>query len=291
MALKVLLALLVLVQVLAAEEKGVLLWSDLAPGETSVSTGKAMPARPNEQPTITRLINVRNPTMTQYPPVGKPNGTAVVILPGGGFGKVVPDLEGSEAALRLNKLGITAFVVNYRTNESKPKEEPNWKRPLQDAQRAMRLVRANAEGWKIDPNRVGLLAFSAGGQVGAMLITAEESHYEPNDEADKLSFRPDFSMLVYPWQVLQPGTEDLLPQINVTKETPPTFLVHTHDDNSSSIGALEIYAAMKRNKIPAELHVYENGGHGYGIRPRPNSNIGTWIDRAEEWLKVRKLAK
>ncbi|MBT5018716.1 MAG: alpha/beta hydrolase, partial [Planctomicrobium sp.] len=285
MALKVLLALLLFVQVLVAEENPIPLWSDLAPGETSASTGEEMPLRPNELPPITRLVNIRKPTMQFYRADGKPNGTAVVILPGGGFGKVVPDLEGSEAAERLNKLGITAFVVNYRTNEAMPKEEPNWKRPLQDAQRAMRLVRANAEAWNIDPNRVGVLAFSAGGQVGAMLITAEESHYEPKDETDKLSFRPDFAMLIYPWQVLQPGTEELLAQIKVTKETPPTFLVHTHDDNSSSIGALEIYAAMKRNKVPAELHVYENGGHGYGIRPRPNSNIGTWIDRAEDWLR------
>lgn len=291
MPLKILVAFMLIAQVIYGQDEVLPLWPGLAPGESSNSVGEAMPARANEQPPITRLVNVRKPTMTVYSPTVEPNGTAVVILPGGGFAKVVPDLEGSEAANRFNKLGITAFVVNYRTNEAKSQDEPNWKRPLQDAQRALRLVRSNAENWQLDPEKVGLLAFSAGGQVGAMLITAKESHYAAVDESDEVSFRPDFAMLVYPWQVLQPGTEDLLPQIAVDKATSPTFIVHTHDDRSSSIGAVEIYAAMKRNNVPAELHIYENGGHGYGIRPRPNSNIGTWIDRAEEWIRVRKLAQ
>lgn len=289
MSKNICLVLLLLPAITLADDRSIPLWPELAPGETSSSTGEAMPARPNEKPPITRLINIRRPTMNVYQPKGKANGTAVIILPGGGFAKVVPDLEGSEAAERLNALGITAFVVNYRTNEVTPKDEPRWKRPLQDGQRAIRLVRSQATEWNLDPNRIGLLAFSAGGQVGAILETATESAYPAGDEIDELSFRPDFAMLVYPWQVLKPGTEDLLDPIQITSETPPTFLVHTHDDRSSSIGAVELYAAMKRNNVPAELHVYENGGHGYGIRPRPNSNIGTWIDRAEEWLTVRGL--
>ncbi len=265
-------------------------WPDLAPGETSRSVGEAMPRRENENPPITRLINVHRPAMEVYLPKGKSNGTAVVILPGGGFGKVVPDLEGSEAAERLAQHGIAAFVVNYRTNETKPKGEPNWKRPLQDGQRAVRLIRSQAAKWKIDPDKVGLLAFSAGGQVGAMLITSTVPAYKPIDDVDKQSYRPDFAMLIYPWQVLQQGSEELLPQIKITKKTPPTFIVHTHDDRSSSLGAVEIYSALKRNEVPAELHIYENGGHGYGIRPRPNSNIGTWIERGVEWLQVRNFA-
>ncbi len=285
-----LLSAILLTSNLLAEEKPIPVWPDLAPGETSRSVGEAMPVRPKEKPTITRLVNVRRPLMHAYLPKGESNGVAVVILPGGGFAKVVPDLEGSEAAERLNKHGITAFVVNYRTNEARSQNEPNWKRPLQDGQRAVRLVRSQAKKWGIDPGKVGLMAFSAGGQVGAMQITAADAAYESIDKVDQQSFLPDFAMLIYPWQVLQTGTEDLLPQINVSKETPPTFLVHTHDDRSSAIGAVEIYAALKRNNVSAELHVYENGGHGYGIRPRPNSNIGTWIDRGVEWLKVRKLA-
>lgn len=265
-------------------------WPDLAPGETSRSIGEAMPARPDEDPPVTRVINVRRPTIEVFSPTGEPNGTAVVILPGGGFSKVVPDLEGSEAAERLARHGVTAFVVNYRTNEALPEGEPNWKRPLQDAQRAVRLVRAQAEKWKLRPDRIGLMAFSAGGQVGAMQMTAKSSAYAALDEIDSQSFHPDFVMLIYPWQVLERGTEKLLPQIQIAEHVSPTFIVHTHDDRSSSLGAVEIYSALKRHGVSAELHIYENGGHGYGIRSRPNSNIGTWINRGIEWLQVQGLA-
>ena len=265
-------------------------WPDLAPGETSRLIGEAMPARPNEDPPVTRLINVRRPTIAVFPPTGEPNGAAIVILPGGGFGKVVPDLEGSEAAQRLAQHGITAFVVNYRTNEALAEGEPNWKRPLQDAQRALRLVRSQANQWKLHPDRIGLMAFSAGGQVGAMQMTAKSPAYAALDEIDTQSFRPDFAMLIYPWQVLERGTERLLPEIQITEQVSPTFIVHTHDDRSSSLGAVEIYTALKRHGVSAELHIYENGGHGYGIRTRPNSNIGTWINRGIEWLQVRGLA-
>ena len=107
------------------------------------------------------------------------------------------------------------------------------------------------------------------------------------DDIDKQSFRPDFAMLVYPWRCYDPTTDALLPQIKISATTPPTFLIHTHDDASSSLGAVLIYAGLKKSNVPAELHVYENGGHGYGSRPRPNSNIGTWKDRAIDWLARR----
>ncbi len=265
-----------------------LVWPTLAPGETQSNRGEHLPTNPQEQPPITRIINIRTPTIDIYPPSAEANGSAVLVLPGGGFGKVVPDLEGCEAATFMGKLGVTTFVLNYRTSEVTPKDEPKWKRPLQDGQRAMRWIRSNSDKWKLDRERIGLLAFSAGGQVGSILITSKSAAYDDIDELDKLSFRPDFAMLVYPWNCYVAKTDNLLPEIKVDETTPPTFIVHTHDDNSTSLGAALIYADMKRKGVPAELHIYGTGGHGYGTRPRPNSNIGTWKDRATDWLK-RKL--
>jgi acetyl esterase/lipase len=269
----------------------VFVWPNLAPGETALDTGTAQPPRDNENPPITRLVNIRRPTLDVFLPE-QPNGTAILILPGGGFAKVVPDMEGSEAAPFLNRLGIAAFVLRYRTNETKPADEPAWRRPLQDAQRALRLIRSKADAWKIRPDRVGVLAFSAGGQVGAILHTADgEAAYDARDAIDQESCRPDFSLLIYPWQVVDPKTEQLLPAIRLSDKSPPAFIVHTHDDQSSSLGSVLIYAGLKRHNVPAELHIYENGGHGYGMRTRPNSDIGTWPDRATDWLVRRGLGR
>lgn len=275
----------------ATAEQVFYVWPDLAPGETSRQTGTQQPTRPHEDPPVTRLIHVRRPTLDVFLPE-KPNGTAILILPGGGFIKVVPDMEGSEAAPFLNELGIAVFVVRYRTNEVTPKSEPAWRRPLQDAQRCLRHIRSAAKQWKINPDRVGVLGFSAGGQVASILHTAEGvAAYEAVDEIDKLSCRPDFSLLIYPWRVWDSKTEKLLPEIRLSKTSPPAFIVHTHDDASSSMGSVMLYAGLKKHDVPAELHVYENGGHGYGMRSRENSNIGTWPDRAAEWLVRRGLGR
>lgn len=279
---------LFLTAVPAQSDDPIFVWPDLAPGETERGTGVTLPMRAQDNPPITRVEKIQRPPMSVILPTAKANGAAVLILPGGGFGRVVPDLEGSEAAQWLGTLGVTSFVLNYRTNERIQPGEPAWRRPLQDGQRAMRWIRANAERWKLDPNRIGLLAFSAGGQVGSMLITADNAAYETIDEIDQQSFRPDFAMLVYPWRIYDPKTDGLLPQIKITPQTPPAFIVHTDDDHSTSLGAVLMYAGLKRNKVPAELHVYENGGHGYGTRDRANSNIGSWTDRATDWL-ARKL--
>ena len=272
-----------------ADNQPLLVWPDLAPGETSRSIGEKLPDRPQDKPTITRVEKVRLPTMVRYP-AEQPNGTAILILPGGGFAKVVPNLEGSEAAPWLNSLGITVFVLNYRTNEVTPKDEPAWKRPLQDAQRALRVIRNRADEWKIDVDRVGVLGFSAGGQVASILHTAEgKPAYSAIDDVDNLDCAPNFSLLVYPWRILKNDT-DLLDEIKPGNTSPPAFIVHTHDDRSTSVGAVMIYAGLRRAGVPAELHVYETGGHGYGTRPRPNSEIGTWPDRATPWLRLHKLA-
>ncbi len=274
---------------IALSAEPLFVWPDLAPGETARDTGTPQPLRKGEDPPITRLVNIRRPTLDVFLPKN-PNGTAILILPGGGFLKVVPDMEGSEAAPFLNQLGIAVFVLRYRTNETKPADEPAWRRPLQDAQRALRLIRSRADEWKIQRDRVGVLGFSAGGQVGSILHTADGvAAYEAVDAIDKESCRPDFSLLIYPWNVLDAKTGQLLPEIRLSEKSPPAFIVHTHDDRSSSLGSVMIYAGLKRHNVPAELHIYENGGHGYGMRARKNSNIGTWPDRATDWLKRRDL--
>ncbi|MDF1861108.1 MAG: alpha/beta hydrolase [Verrucomicrobiales bacterium] len=269
------------------------IWPDLAPGETESNPGEAMPLREGEDPPIIRLVNIRKPTVDiLLPPAGKANGTAVVILPGGGFGKVVPDKEGYEAAPWLHEMGIAVFSLRYRTREGKPEDEPLWKRPLQDAQRTIRMIRANAGKWNLDPERIGILAFSAGGQIGAVLHAADdEAAYDPIDKIDEHPCHTDFAMLIYPWNVMDSGTETLIPGIQFHEKSRPAFIVHTHDDRSSSLGSVLIYADLKRNKVPAELHIYENGGHGYGVRPVPDSNIDSWRARAGDWLKLRGLGK
>src|SRR5205085_1607982 len=156
-----------------------------------------LPPREGEAPPITRVVKVTRPTMTVHR-AAQPNGSAVVILPGGSFAKVVPDLEGTEAADWLNRHGVTAFVLSYRTTEDK--QTPGWIKPLQDAERALALVRSQADRWGIQKNRLGLVGFSAGGQVAARLLSrGDEKSYEPIDDADAVSHRPDFAILIYPW--------------------------------------------------------------------------------------------
>jgi acetyl esterase/lipase len=266
-------------------------WPRLAPGETTHDVGIAQPPRDGEEPPVTRVVNIRKPTIDVFL-AEKPNGTAVVVLPGGGFAKVVPDKEGSEAAPWLNAHGVSVFVVRYRTNEVTPKDEPAWRRPLQDGQRAIRLLRANAEKWRINKDKVGVLGFSAGGQVGAILHTADGvAAYDALDDVDKQSCRPDFSLLIYPWNAYDAKTQKLLPQIKLTAKSPPAFIVHTHDDRSSSMGSVLIYAGLKQHNVQAELHVYGNGGHGYGMRSVKNSDIGTWPSRASDWLVRQGVAR
>lgn len=257
-------------------------WPDFAPGETTRQVGEKLPSQAAEVPTVTRVIKITRPTFTVHVPA-KPNGAAVVILPGGGFSKVVPDKEGTEAAQWLGKLGVTAFVVSYRTTEGNG--VPGWIKPLQDAQRTMALIRSQAEKWNLNKDRIGLLGFSAGGQVAARLLSAQGKRtYERIDSVDDQSSRPDFALLIYPWNMYDSTRDQLAEGIVVPKDCPPTFLVHTDDDRSSSLGTTHFYAGLKRNGIASELHVYGNGGHGYGLRPVKDSQISTWTNHAAHWL-------
>ncbi len=277
----------VLTPCLANAQGNIPIWTSLAPGETTSEPGTALPLREADNPPISRIEKITQPTLDVFL-AENPNGTGVLILPGGGFRYVVPDLEGAEAAKALNPLGISVFVLRYRTST----EATNaWKKPLQDSQRAMRYLRAHADKFHLNKDHIGLLGFSAGGQVAAIHATQQDASYEGKDDVDALSFRPNFLLLIYPWRIYDANQSKLIDSIHPTKSVPPTFIVHTHDDQSTSIGAALFYIELKKLDVPAELHIYFNGGHGYGVRPRKDSAIGTWQDRSIEWLQLRKLAR
>lgn len=272
-------------------ERSVRLWTGNAPGENSQSLGVALPRRANENPPATRVKDITAATLDIFRPQAEKNtGTAVIICPGGGYNYCVVDKEGSEIAQRLNEVGVTGIVLRYRTKRPAG-DDSMWARPLQDAQRAVRWVRSHAEELKVQPDRVGIMGFSAGGQLAALTLTRfDQPSYEATDALDALSCRPDFGLLIYPWRLVEGNTTQLNPALTINSKTPPTFLVHTHDDSSTSLSSIAFYTQLKSEGVPAELHLFESGGHGYGLRPVKNSIVHTWGDRAIDWLAHRKLS-
>jgi acetyl esterase/lipase len=264
------------------------LWPNGAPGEkgdigverdlTVPSDGLAGGMR------VVRLGNVSTPTLTFYrPPPDKDSGAAVVVCPGGGYTILAMDLEGTEVCQWLNSAGISAVLLKYRVPARKGLER--YTAPLQDAQRALGLVRYHAATWGIDPNRIGIMGFSAGGHLSAAASTRfEKRTYEPVDEADQSSCRPDFAMLIYPAYLIRQLGPDLAPELTITSNTPPTFLVQTEDDQIHMENSLFYYLALKQAKVPAELHLFAEGGHGYGLR-KSDKAVTLWPKRAEEWMR------
>ena len=287
--LSVFIFVLILSIEVAQSSEPIAVWPDFAPGDTESSVGESLPRRPNENPVVTRVVKVSKPTFTIHVP-DNPNGSAAVILPGGGFAKVVPDKEGTEAADWLNEHGITAFVLSYRTSPPDT-DVPAWKKALQDAQRTISIIRSRASEWKLNKDRIGMVAFSAGGQVGARLLSVgDDLAYDKIDKIDLISHRPNFAVLIYPWRIYDPQSDALIEGVSVPQDCPPTFLVHTHDDRSSSLGAVLFYAGLKKHGIDAALHVYGNGGHGYGMRPVKGSQIDSWSGHAAHWLVTQGFA-
>lgn len=235
-----------------------------------------------------KVTKVTKPTVTVFKPdPAKDTGAAVVICPGGGYHILAYDLEGTEVAAWLNEIGITGVVLHYRVPRAK-EGEPHVN-PLKDAQRAIRLTRAHAEDWKIDPDKVGILGFSAGGNLAAVTSNADESAYEPVDEVDQIDARPDFALLIYPAYLNIGGQGiELTPQTSVDEKTPPTFLVHTSDDRVSSTGSAAYYYGLKQNNVPAEMHIFPQGGHGYGLRPT-EQRVTQWPKLASGWLQKEVL--
>lgn len=267
---------------------------DVWPGAAPDESGKIGPEKSEQKPhgpkPITLVTNVTKPTLSVYRPArGKDTGAAVVICPGGGYSVLAWDLEGTEVAEWLNSIGVTGIVLKYRV--PKRADDPKSRLPLQDAQRAMRIVRSKASAWGIDPKRIGMLGFSAGGNLTAKACTNyQESAYKPIDDADKESCRPDFGVLVYPAWLIDDKTGELSPAFPVDAHTPQMFLAHAGDDGISSLSSVGMYTALKKAKVPAELHVYATGGHGFGLRPT-DKPCSTWPLNCGEWMKSQGLLK
>ena len=259
------------------------LWPGKAPGEKDdIGLEGPRPHRPGQKKVI-RLGNVSVPTLTVFKPK-QPNGAAVVICPGGGYSILAWDLEGTEVAEWLDKLNVTAILVKYRVPRRKDRAKHDA--PLQDAQRALGLVRHNAKAWGIDPARIGILGFSAGGHLAATAMTNYQKRtYKPVDEADKASCRPDFGVLIYPAYLVDKETKaKLVPEVPVDKDTPPAVFFHAGNDGVPADGSVQMWLTMRRAGVHSELHVFPHGGHGYGLRPTTDP-VTHWPRLAEGWMK------
>ena len=268
------------------------LWPGGAPGpqtatgpehDTTTAKDNLIAGRP-----VVRLGDVSTPIITLYPAPENNSGAAVVVFPGGGYKILAMDLEGTEVCDWLNSIGVNCALLKYRVPDTGP--YPKSAAALQDAQRAMGLVRQHAAEWKIDPKRVGVLGFSAGGHLAAALSTHNEQRlYPPVDAADQLSCRPDFAIVIYPgYLALSEKNFEFNPDIPVTASVPPTFLVQAEDDPVHVENAVEYFIQLKKAGVPAELHVYAKGGHGYGLRAT-ELPVTTWPRMATIWLHTIKV--
>ena len=264
-----------------------LLWPDGAPG--------AKGNQDKDKPTLTICLPDKEVAVA----------TAVVICPGGGYGYVSMDHEGTQIANWLNSIGVAAFIVNYRQNGT----GYSYPAPLQDAQRAVKIVRARAQEWNIDPKRIGIMGFSAGGHLASSIGTHfQNNYYDAKDAIDKTSCRPDFMVLLYPVITMEDSfthsgskrnllgrnpdpklVENLSNEKQVTSDTPPTFLVHSSEDRTVPVeNSIYFYLALRKAGIPAEMHIYQKGSHGSGIE-KNFGMISTWPERCVQWMNVNGL--
>lgn len=274
-SVRILFTVLLLTTTLAAEPpKEIPLWPGDAPG----SEGKTEPEKVRIAERGAHVISsIHHPSITPYvPPANKATGTAVIVAPGGGHRELWIDHEGYDVAAWLRDHGIAAFVLKYRlareTNSTYKVEVES----LADAQRAIRLVRSRAEEWHIDPTRVGVMGFSAGGELAGLAAMQFVSTNEPSDSIDRQNARPDFQALIYPGR-----SQNITPVTN----SPPAFLACAYDDRKDiSEGLANVYLKFKQAGVPAELHIYGSGGHGFGWRENNEKPVAQWIVRFDEWL-------
>ena len=257
----------------AADPETINVWPDKAPGASTSEPEKAEGKR---------VSNVSKPTLEVFhPEKEKDTGAAIIVCPGGGYQALMMDYEGEEVAKWLNTIGVTGIVLKYRVPA--PPGTPRWAPALQDAQRSISIVRSKAKEWGIDPQRIGMLGFSAGAHLTAAASTNfDQRTYDGMDDADKERCRPDFGVVIYPGGIVEKGKAELSPEIKVTKETPPQFIVMATDDPVNSENAAQYYIACKKSGVPAELHLYATGGHGFGLHRAGDKPAATWPDRLEE---------
>ncbi|MEO7145203.1 MAG: alpha/beta hydrolase [Bryobacteraceae bacterium] len=257
------------------------LWTNGAPGSEGETAPEVFQASDNPK-LPKRFTVVHYPSIYVFlPPKATANGMAVVVAPGGGHSQLVIDKEGWDIADWLNKNGIAAFVLKYRLARAKGSHYTVVGDALPDAARAMRTVRSRAAEWGVDPARIGVMGFSAGGEVAALM----ETRFDPgnpaaNDPIDRLSSRPDFAVVVYPG--FRPGS------ITVPKDAPPTFLVCADDDRSHVVTTVNLYLDLEKQGVSSEMHIYASGGHGFGMKAS-GLPVATWPDRLKAWMVDKKL--
>jgi acetyl esterase/lipase len=274
----------------AAEPAPQPIWPGVAPGEAGRTLEEKWDQnKPGEKP-FKRVTNVTKPTITLFrPPADKDTGVAIVVCPGGGYKALMMDYEGEDVARWLNTIGISGIVLKYRVPA--PEGTPRHLPALQDAQRTIGIVRSKSKEWGIDPQRIGILGFSAGGHLACAASTNDDKRaYEAIDDADKLSCRPDFAVVIYPGGALNKTKDGLAEELRVTAQTPPAFIVQANDDRVNSENSVFYYLALKRAGVAAELHIYAEGGHGFGIRPSDKPHA-TWPQACEAWMKGRGILK
>ncbi len=272
----------------AAEPVTLKLWPEGAPEKAGVVIEAEKRIEPKNANDVLRVTNVTEPTLTVYKPA-QANGTSVLVCPGGGYGILALEHEGTQVCEWLNSLGVTAILIKYRVPVRL--NTPGFE-PLQDTQRAVGLVRHHAQEWGLNPHRVGILGFSAGGHLAVMTaLHPNERSYSVNPALDTEDATPDFLIPIYPaYLVSKENPFELLPTVNVTAKAPPICLVHAHDDEgvtSSSASAL-LYLEYKKLGIPGELHIYHTGGHGFGMK-KGDRPVAEWPQRVGEWLKAMGL--
>lgn len=268
----------------AGEPITIKLWPQGAPEKSGVNIGPEEVIQKNDG--IKRMTNVTDPTLTIYKPVNA-NGTSVIVCPGGGYSILAIEHEGTQVCEYLNTLGVTAVLLKYRVPKRDPMDPS--REPLQDAQRAIGILRHRAAQFGLKPDRIGILGFSAGGHLTVMTtLHANDRTYTQDPEMDVPDATPNFSIPVYPaYLVSKDDTFTLLPEIKVTDKSPPMCLIHAHDDKgvtSASSSAL-LYLEYKKLNLPAELHIYAKGGHGFGMKQN-GLPTAAWSIRIGEWMKA-----
>jgi acetyl esterase/lipase len=253
----------------------VYLWPGKVPGEVKEKQPPVIAASKNDN--VLRYSEVTDPAIeVRLADPANTNGCGVIVCPGGGYNILAYDKEGTEIATWLNKLGYSAFVLQYRVPGKRDGA-------LQDVQRAVRIVRENADHWKLDPEKIGVMGFSAGGSLSARAsILFNKKTYQPVDKADSLSCRPSFTMLIYPAYLDQGPNQTLTPELELNKEVPGMFIFQTADDPYGN-SALVMATSLRNAKIPVEMHLMPSGGHGYGLRPGLTASE-MWPKLAGNWL-------
>ncbi|HLY18878.1 MAG TPA: alpha/beta hydrolase [Bryobacteraceae bacterium] len=259
------------------------LWPNGAPGSESQTASEVFESSPNAA-LPKRFTVVHYPSIYIFlPPQGKANGAAVVVAPGGGHSQLVIDKEGWEIADWLNQNGIAAFVLKYRLARAPGSHYAVADHALADTARAIRTVRSRAAEWGVDTARIGVMGFSAGGELAALIETRfDRGNPAAPDPIDRASSRPDFAAAIYPG--FKPGS------ITVPNDAPPTFLMCTDEDRSHALTTVNLYLDLQKQNVPTEMHIYASGPHGVGMRPS-RLPVATWPDRLRDWLADRKLIK